>query len=97
MKYWLHPEAAAEHRKQVAYYEERQPGLGRRYHEEYRAALALACETPHRHRVVCPAAIRRVGFQVFHFDIIYREVDGLVQVLAVAGHRRQPNYWLARR
>lgn len=96
MKYWLHPEAAAEHRKQIAYYEERQAGLGRRYHADYRAALALACEAPQRHPVVFPPAIRRVGFQVFRFDLLYREVAGVIQVMAVAGHRRQPNYWLAR-
>jgi toxin ParE1/3/4 len=96
VKYWLHPEAAAEHRKQVAYYEERQAGLGRRYHAEFRAAVLAAFEAPHRHKVVLPPAIRRIGFQVFHFDLVYREVGGVVQVLAVAGHRRQPNYWLAR-
>ena len=60
MKYWLHPEAAEEHKKQVA------------------------------------PDIRRAMFKVFHFDLIYREVDGLVQVLAVAHHRRQPGYWVAR-
>jgi hypothetical protein len=35
-------------------------------------------------------------FKVFHFDLIYREVDGLVQVLAVAHHRRRPGYWTGR-
>lgn len=44
MKYALHSEAAAEHRRQVAYYEQRQQGLGQRYHAEFRRALALACE-----------------------------------------------------
>jgi hypothetical protein len=35
VKYRLHPEAAAEHKRQIAYYEEKQAGLGRRYHAEY--------------------------------------------------------------
>ena len=35
-------------------------------------------------------------FNVFHFDLVYREVDGLVQMLAIAHHRRQPGYWVAR-
>ena len=48
MNYWLHPEAAEEHKK-----------AGRS-------------------------------------DLVYREVDGLVQVLAIAHHRRQPGYWVAR-
>jgi hypothetical protein len=37
VKYGIHPDAAAEHRQQVAYYERRQIDLGRRYHAEYRA------------------------------------------------------------
>jgi toxin ParE1/3/4 len=96
VNYLLHPEAAAEHRRQVAYYEDKQRGLGRRYHAELRAVLAAACEAPQRYRVVYPPDIRRVGFNVFKFDLIYREVDGVVQVLAVAHHRRQPGYWLGR-
>lgn len=32
MTYRLHPEAAREHQQQVAYYENEQRGLGRRYH-----------------------------------------------------------------
>jgi hypothetical protein len=35
-------------------------------------------------------------FKVFHFDLVYRKVDGFVQVLAFAHHRRQPWYWVAR-
>lgn len=96
MSYRLHPEAAAEHKYQVAYYEEQQVGLGRRYHAEYRAALAQACEAPHRYRVIREPAIRCVGFNVFRFDLIYREVGGVVEVLAVAPQRREPGYWRSR-
>jgi hypothetical protein len=49
--YHLHPEAAAEHKKQVAYYEDKQAGLGRRYHAEFRVVLAAACEAPQRERI----------------------------------------------
>lgn len=96
MNYWLHPEAATEHKKQVAFYEDTKKGLGRRYHTEFRAALSLACAAPLRPRIIHPPAIRRVTLRVFHFDLIYREVAGVVQVLAIAHHRRQPGYWLGR-
>ena len=96
MNYWVHPEAAEEHKKQVAYYEETEAGLGRRYHVEFLDALSRTCAAPTRSRVVLAPDIRRAMFTVFHFDIIYREVDGLVQVLAVAHHRRQPGYWVSR-
>ena len=96
MKYWLHPEAAEEHKKQVAHYEEIQTGLGRRYHTEFQNVLAVVCASPTRSRIVLSPDVRRSMFKVFHFDLVYREVDGLVQVLAVAHHRRQPGYWAAR-
>ena len=96
MTYRLHPGAAAEHRRQVAYYEDKQAGLGKRYHAEFRAVVTAVCEAPRRYRVVHPPAIRRMSLSIFPFDLIYREVDGEVQVLAIAHHRRQPDYWLAR-
>ena len=96
MSYWLHPEAAEEHKKQVAHYESIQAGLGRRYHSEFQNVLALVCASPDRSRIVLAPNIRRAMFKVFHFDLVYREADGLVQVLAIAHHRRQPGYWVAR-
>ena len=96
MSYWLHPEAAEEHKRQVAHYEAVQAGLGRRYHAEFQDVLTLVCASPDRSRIVLAPDIRRALFKVFHFDLVYREVDGLVQVLAIAHHRRQPGYWVAR-
>lgn len=59
MNYRLHPAAAAEHKRQIAYYEEKQAGLGRRYHAEYLATLALALEAPHRYKIILKPSIRR--------------------------------------
>lgn len=96
MSYWLHPEAAEEHKNQVAHYEEIQVGLGKRYHIEFQNVLAWICASTDRSRIVLAPDIRRAMFKVFHFDLVYREVDGSVQVLAIAHHRRQPGYWVAR-
>lgn len=96
MRYWLHPEAAAEHTRQVAYYEETQPGLGRRYHADFLEVLSQVCASPDRYRVVAVPNVRRAMFKVFHFDVVYREVDSAIQVLAIAHHRRQPGYWSGR-
>ena len=93
MTFLIHPAAAQEHKQQVAYYENEQPGLGKRYHEAFRVAVALACEMPHRPRVIHPPNIRSISLDIFLFNVIYREVTGVVQILAVAHHRRQPGYW----
>ena len=96
MSYGLHPEAAEEHTRQVAYYEETQAGLGRRYHAEFLEVVAFVCVGPARSRNVLAPDIRRAVFKLFQFNVIYREVDGQVQVLAIAHHRRQPGYWRGR-
>jgi toxin ParE1/3/4 len=97
VKYWLQPEAAEEHKQQVAYYEEAQAGLGRRYHNDFLDALLRPCTTPTRSRIVLAPNIRRTMFKgFFHFGIIYRQIDGQIQVLAIAHHRRLPGYWAGR-
>jgi len=96
VSYWLHPEVAEEHKDQVAHDEEVQAGLGKRYHTEFQNVLAWVCASPDRSCIVLAPDIRRAMFTVFHFDPARREVDGSVQVLAIAHHRRQPGYWVAR-
>lgn len=96
MTYRLHPEAALEHERQVAYYEERIGGLGRRYHAATLQAISKAVEAPRRFKVVRQPELRQIRLQGFPFTVIYRYVDGTVQVLAVSHHRRHPEYWATR-
>ncbi len=96
MTYRLHPEAALEHERQVAYYEEQGAGLGRRYHDATLRAMGKAIETPHRFKISRPPDIRKISLQGFKFWVIYREVGGTVQVLAIAHYRRHPDYWVPR-
>ena len=96
MNYRLHPDAALEHEEQVTYYEERRAGLGRRYHLAMLRAIALASSNPRRFKIVRPPNLRKVSLRGFPFAVIYREVDSMVQILAIAHHRRAPNYWVRR-
>ena len=80
MSYRLHPEAAEEHKKQVAHYEEIQAGLGRRYHIEFQQILALVCASPDRSRIVLSPDIRRAMFKVFHFQCPMGQVLHLTAV-----------------
>jgi len=96
VNYRLHPDAALEHEDQIAYYEERRAGLGRRYHLAMLRAIALASGNPHGFKIVRPPNLRKVFLRGFPFAVIYREVESVVQVLAIAPHRRAPNYWIRR-
>jgi hypothetical protein len=82
--------------KQVAHYEEIQAGWGRRHHSEFQNTLELVRASPDRSRIVLAPDIRCVMFKFFHIDLGCREVDGFVQVLAIAHHRRQTGYGVAR-
>jgi toxin ParE1/3/4 len=94
--YGFHPAAESEHLEQVAYYELQRDGLGARYLAEVEGALQVICGAPHRYPLERAPNIRRFGLKEFPYTLIFRESSGVVQVLAVAHHRRRPGYWLAR-
>lgn len=96
MNFGFHPAAEAEHLEQVAWFEQQQAGLGRRYLTEVESAIARACAAPRRHRVQFPPDVRRVMVHGFPLEIMFRDVGGTIQVLAVSHYRRRPRYWLPR-
>lgn len=96
MTYRLHPEAALEHERQVAYYEKQRAGLGRRNHEATLHAIEKAVETPGWFKIVRPSGIREIALHGVKVWVIYREVDDAVQILGIAHFRRHPDYWLPR-
>ena len=96
MIYQFHPEAESEHLETIAYYEARQPGLGASYFIEFESILERVCESPNRYPIEGQPDIRHVMLIRFPYTILFRESDGIVQVLAVAHHRRRPLYWVSR-
>ena len=92
----LHPEAALEHEDQVAYYEAQSPGLGQRYHAAFLSTVRRICDAPHRFKAIGTGGIRRVSMRAFPFAVIFREIEGVVQILAIAPHRKRPGYWASR-
>ncbi|WP_419635032.1 type II toxin-antitoxin system RelE/ParE family toxin [Thiolapillus sp.] len=96
MSYVFHPAAEAEHLESVAYFESKRPGLGASYLTEFEKTMGLVCESPQRYAVEMIPDVRRIRMSRFPYTILYRDVSGIVQVLAVAHHRRRPQYWLGR-
>ncbi|MFZ2452031.1 MAG: type II toxin-antitoxin system RelE/ParE family toxin [Methylovulum miyakonense] len=96
MIYAFHPEAVAEYAEHVAFYKSLRTELGTRFHEAVKAVVASVCEMPARYRTECPPAIRKARVQGFPYNVIFREVEDNIQILAVAHHRRRPLYWLGR-
>lgn len=96
MKYGFHPAAEVEHLEQVTYLEQQQPGLGRRYLAEVEAAIARACTGSVKYPIAQAPDLRRIFVHGFPFTILFREVDGMIRILAVAHYRRRPRYWVGR-
>lgn len=96
MSYVFHPAAEVEYLESVAYFESKRPGLGALYLTEFEKLMALVCESPHQYRIGRQPDVRLIRMDRFPYSVLYREISGNVQVLAVAHHRRRPNYWLGR-
>ena len=96
MSYFFHPAAEAEHLETVAWFESKSAGLGASYLVEFESVMEIVCDAPHRHPVVETTAIKRIRMTKFPFTVLYREQADGVRILAVAHHRRRPQYWLGR-
>jgi len=94
--YQFHPEAETEYLETVAYYESQNPGLGALYISDFESVMKHACGFPARYPVEKKPDIRRIRLKHFPFTVLFRESDSIIQVLAVAHHRRRPVYWMNR-
>jgi plasmid stabilization system protein ParE len=91
----LRGEARQELLHEVAYYEEKRPGTGRRFREAVNAAFNLIRRFP-TGGAPGPAGTRKTKIKGFPFTVVYRDETNEVVVFAVAPDRQQPGYWLAR-
>lgn len=95
MKYSFHPEAEIELDQAVAYYEERQSGLGLELAEEVYAAIIRINEYPDAWTPMSKNT-RRALLSRFPYGLIYQVKPGHLRIIAVADLRRTPGYWKKR-
>ena len=95
MRYEFHPDARVEYLKAVAYYDERQAGLGTRFTVEIERTIQRIVEAPHRWRNF-EGEIRRCLAHTFPYGVLYSIEADYVLVLAVMHHSRKPGYWHSR-
>lgn len=89
------PEVHWELEDALEWYLERSSRAGEAFLREVDRAVALIAATP---KVWAPfeAGTRRYVLQRFPYDIIYRETEAGIQIVAVAHQKRQPKYWYGR-
>ena len=96
MSYFFHPAAEAEFLELIGYYESKVPGLGSALIDEFEAVARLIGDSPKAWQVEQKPDIRRVSLQRFPLSVVYRAASAGFQVLAIAHHRRRPQYWRVR-
>lgn len=90
-----HPAARAEAKRAVEFYRAQSLGVAERFVEFLDEAVKLVLSEPligHPVRGGC----RRTVFKRFPYSLIYRFVEGEIQIVAVMHQRRKPGYWLKR-
>ncbi|NJO73103.1 MAG: type II toxin-antitoxin system RelE/ParE family toxin [Leptolyngbyaceae cyanobacterium RM1_406_9] len=96
MEVVFHPLAEQELLDTASYYEEQSQGLGLEYLADIESAINLLIRYPATGMVV-RGSIRRLILPKFPYSLLYRIVDGdLIRILAVAHHKRKPQYWIDR-
>ena len=89
-------EAAREVEEALEWYNDRSTLAASQFLEEVDHVLQLAVRRPQAWPVF-EAGTRRIVMQRYPFSIIYRAVPGVIQIVAVAHHKRKPGYWRQRR
>ena len=92
MTYEFHPEARIEYFEAIAYYEERQPGLGARFTIEIENTIQRIVDSPYQWQNV-EGDIRRCLAHTFPYGILYSVEENCIFLLAVMHHSREPGYW----
>ncbi len=89
---WFHPEARAELRTAVEFYQNRSQNLGREFALEVRAMIDQIRDLP-RSGSPQETSLRRVVLARFPFSLVYRMVEDGIEIVAVMHHRQRPGYW----
>jgi plasmid stabilization system protein ParE len=86
------PSARDDSREALNWYLDRSPRAAARFLAALDRAVALIREAP---QVWPPfeSGTRRYILPGFPYSLIYRQVGDVIQVVAVAHHRRRPGYW----
>jgi plasmid stabilization system protein ParE len=91
MRVVYHSAVEAELIESARFYEQKLSGLGRRFLDEFDAAVQQISAAPHCWHPV-DSVRRRFLMPRFPFGIYYRLADDELRILVVKHHRRHPGY-----
>lgn len=89
------PEASRELEDALEWYLKRSPQAAEAFLREIERAVSLIAGAPGIWATF-EAGTRRCGLHRFPYNIIYRETEDGIEVVAVAHQKRRPQYWCER-
>ncbi len=89
-------EAEDEYGRAVKRYEEELSGLGLDLIGEVDHALERIRREPQRYALVSEG-VRSFALRRFPYSVVYSEQDDCIWVVAIAHHKRRPEYWRRRK
>ena len=89
------PAAEIELLKEVAYYSKARTGTGTRFQAAVQAAVSRAATHP-LGGAPSRKETRSMLVRGFPFSVVYRASEREVLVVAIAPHRKRPQYWASR-
>jgi plasmid stabilization system protein ParE len=95
MRVVSHPEAGEELEAAALWYEERVPGLGDAYLDQFELTLRRIVAEPERGRKI-RGEDRKLNFRRFPYAIVYSVRADAIYVKAVMHLHRRPFYWKGR-
>jgi len=91
----FHPEARAEFREAAQFYESRLAGLGVAFTQEIERVVGFIAARPTAGAAI-GEHLRRMIARRCPYWVVYRVSGNDLEIIAVAHHRRRPDYWRAR-
>ena len=95
MRVVSHPEADEELATAALWYEERQPGLGDAFLDQFERTLVRIVAEPERWRRF-RGENRKLNFHRFPYAIVYSTPADVLHIKAVMHLHRRPFYWSSR-
>ncbi len=96
MRLFIHSEADAEIDEAIAFYEERQAGLGLDFLAEVERAIDTLLQLPELGVPYKRTEFRYWVLRKFPFVIYYATLPDAIWIAAIAHERRRPGYWKKR-
>ena len=91
----FHPQAELEMLEAAVWYEGEQQGLGKRFLDLVREAIASLSVNPSIHKIV-EGDVRRKLVNTFPYGVLFRELSDCIVIIAVMHLHREPGNWRER-